>query len=306
VLVVSTSSQFQKSMFTPPVIAPIVGGTQTGGVNPANWVLYKIPINLQYLPNLQPNALGLARVGALANSAIGTPNTIFTGGSSTSFLTTPFCANGGPLLPLTYGNGAPNGTAGGTGRTCTNYFPTGARFGLDNDNIILTAPVLDQAYAPNEGSFPSANTPNQGPYAGTRVTSIAKIVVYNGTALNFSQPGPGGCTSDAPIDCQAVNLSDNVATGTLTEITTRIAFGQGGFVAPAPDLQYGTGAIPNSCFPVPGSPVAPSAVSNVVAPGSLAVPVLSCAPLAALPTAIPSIFWEPDNLRGRALASFDA
>src|ERR1039457_2436014 len=35
-------------LFTPPVIAPIVGGIQTGGQNPANWVLYKIPLNLLY------------------------------------------------------------------------------------------------------------------------------------------------------------------------------------------------------------------------------------------------------------------
>src|SRR5579871_5514388 len=58
VLVVSSFSQFQKCpapapagsvcptsspLFTPPVIAPIVGGTQTGGQNSANWVLYTIP-----------------------------------------------------------------------------------------------------------------------------------------------------------------------------------------------------------------------------------------------------------------------
>ena len=67
-----------------------------------------------------------------------------------------------PLLPLTYGAsalGQVNGAAGGTGRTCTNYFPTGARIGIDNDNIILTAPVLDQAFAQNEGNFPSRQRP---------------------------------------------------------------------------------------------------------------------------------------------------
>ena len=74
VLVVSVFSQFQKCpvpavagsvcptsspLFTPPVIAPIVGGTQTGGQNSANWVLYKIPINLLYNQFQQPSALGL-------------------------------------------------------------------------------------------------------------------------------------------------------------------------------------------------------------------------------------------------------
>src|ERR1022692_3319787 len=219
VLVVSVFSQFQKCpvpavagsvcptsspLFTPPVIAPIVGGTQTGGQNSANWVLYKIPINLLYNQFQQPSALGLINnLNAIApfntsyaNSAVGTPNAVTTGGATATFLTTPFCPNGGPALPLTYAtvvgfSGTVTQGAGGTARTCTNYYPTGARFGIDNDNIILTAPVLDQAFSQNEGSFPSAA-------------------------------------------------------------------------------------------------------------------VLSCAPTAGLPMALPAIFWEPDNLRGRSLASFDS
>src|ERR1022692_1183166 len=219
VLLASTFSQFQKCpvpapagsvcptsspLFTPPVIAPIVGGIQTGGQNPANWVLYKIPINLLYNQFQQPSALGLINnLNAIApfntsyaNSAVGTPNAVTTGGATATFLTTPFCPNGGPALPLTYAtvvgfSGTVTQGAGGTARTCTNYYPTGARFGIDNDNIILTAPVLDQAFSQNEGSFPSAA-------------------------------------------------------------------------------------------------------------------VLSCAPTAGLPMALPAIFWEPDNLRGRSLASFDS
>src|SRR5579871_4595187 len=111
VLVVSSFSQFQKCpapapagsvcptsspLFTPPVIAPIVGGTQTGGQNSANWVLYTIPINLLYNPFQQPSAMGLIAPGGLLNSAVGTPNTVSSGGSSSLFLTTPFCPNGGP------------------------------------------------------------------------------------------------------------------------------------------------------------------------------------------------------------------
>ena len=329
VLVVSAFSQFQKCpvpapagsvcptsspLFTPPVIAPIVGGTQTGGVNTANWVLYKIPINLLYNPFQQPSALGLINnPGAvapfnnpLANSAVGTPNAVTTGGSTAvPFLTTPFCGNGGPALPLTYAtvNGQPLG-AGGTGRTCTNYYPTGARMGIDNDNIILTAPVLDQAFSQNEGAFPSALGQSQGPYAGTRVTTIAKIVVYNGTGLTYDQPPT--CLGAAPISCVAVNLSDDTATGTLTAVTETIAFAKGTpavlGVSKAGDLQYGAGspATPNSCI---------SAVPLIVPsllPADAGAPALSCTPIAALPTALKAIFWEPDNLRGRALASFDA
>jgi hypothetical protein len=161
VLVVSTFSQFQKCpspptglcptsspLFTPPSIAPTVGGTQTGGQNPANWVLFVIPINLLYNAFQQPSAMGLINNTAavppfnnpLANSAVGTLNAVTTGGQTANFLTTPFCVNGGPPLPLTYGtvagfNGTVaggtnnNGGAGGTGRTCTNYFPTGALWG---------------------------------------------------------------------------------------------------------------------------------------------------------------------------------
>jgi len=335
VLVVSTFSQFQKCpvpapagsvcptsspLFTPPVIAPIVGGTQTGGQNAANWVLYKIPINLLYNVNQNPSALGLVNGNGvtgippfnnpLANSAVGTPNTIATGGQTATFLTTPFCPNGGPNLPLTYGSGngtAGTGTAGGTGRSCTNYFPTGARFGIDNDNIILSAPVLDQAFAANEGNFPSGGGQSQGPYAGTRVTTIAKIAVYNGTGLNLSQPP--SCLGDTPIDCQAVNLSDDTATGTLSVVNQKIAFGQGatkGLGLPNGDLQYG-GAVPNSCITTQPAAVVPTPLIAVPpASNTPSQAVLSCAPLATLTTALPAVFWEPDNLRGRALASFDA
>ena len=220
VLVVSTVSQFQQcpvsapfgsacqtrsSLFTLPVIAPIMASTHTGGQDSANWVLYKIPINLLYNSTQQPNGLGLINGGGPLNSAVSTPNTVTTEGGSATFLTTPFCPAGGPTLPLTYGNGLVNGTAGVSGRTCTNYYPTGARFAIDNDNLILTASVLDQAYAPNEGNSPNVTGQYQGPYAGTRVTTIAKIVVYNGSPLNLSQPGPGGCTGGTPADCPAVS-----------------------------------------------------------------------------------------------------
>src|SRR5579871_5687599 len=322
----------QTPLFTSPVIAPIVGGTSTGGVNSFNWVMYAIPINLTYNTFQQPSALGLINNPAapaplnnpLANSAVGTLNnlTLPTSTTTVPFLTVPFCINGGPQLPLTYptGNGTGGtGTAGGTGRTCTNYFPTDARFGLDNDNIILTAPVLDMAFAANEGNFPSAAGQSQGPYAGTRVTTIDKRTVYNGKALVADQPGPtptnpanANCLAANPISCNAVNLADDSATGTLTEITQQIAFGQGtpgvAGVSKIGDLQYGGGtpATANSCFT--SQPMAVVATQNFAppAPNTPSQAVLSCAPLATLTRALPGIFWEPDNLRGRALASFDS
>jgi hypothetical protein len=264
VLIVSKFSQFTKCptpvsgvcpasspLFTPPVIAPIVGGNQTGGINGANWVMYTIPVNLAYAT--QPTLPG--------NGIVGIPSTVATGGSNNAFVTANNCGTvGGPSLPLT-------GGPGGTTRSCTNYYPTAARMGLDNDNIILTAAVIDQAFASNENNFPSVNGQFQGVYAGTRVVGVSKLVVYNGVALNLSQPP--ACLGDTPIDCQATNLSDNIVTGTVTTVagcTTTVA-------PPAPAI----------CSP------------NVIVAGA--------------PTTtpnLPPVFFEPDNLRGRALATFDA
>jgi len=270
VLIVSRSAQFNRCgnttpvtvgcvgaadpaapLFTSPVIAPFVGGTGTGGVNPANWFASFIPINLTY--PTPPTTLGTGIAGVV--NVTGGTNSV--GG----FVTTLDCPNGGPNLPLT-------GGAGGTARSCTNYFPTGARMGLDNDNIILTAPVLDQMGATVEGVLPVSGGVTMGPYVGTRVVSVAKLQVYNANALILTQPP--ACTGDAPIDCMAVNLSDNTRTGTLTE----------------------GGAL--------------NALCNVTPPLALGI----CAPIAnvtlATPNPIRAIYWEPDNLRGRALASFDA
>jgi hypothetical protein len=326
-------SNSSSPFFTSPAIAPIVGGIGTGGVNSGttgNWTAYPIPINLLYNQFQQPSALGLVNNPAapapfnnvLANSAVGTPNAIGTGGSTgVNFLTVPFCTNGGPTLTatgtLTYAsvNGQALG-AGGTGRSCTNYFPTGARFGLDNDNIILTAPVLDQAFAPNECTptnsqcFPAAppagttTTRGQGPYAGTRVTTIPKLVVYNGSVLGFTQP-----PSCLPATCQAVNLADNTATGTLTAVTTKVAFGQGtvgGAGVPNGDLQYAAGkpTTPNSC--ITAVPLVVNSLTSTTGAAPTFPPALSCAPIAGLTNALPAIFWEPDNLRGRTFATFDS
>ncbi len=216
VLIVSKFSQFTKCsttpvpatcpasspLFTPPVVAPVVGGTSTGGVNSANWVLYMLPINL----------------GAVVGAS-GPPTAV----------STTFCANGGAV-------GA-----------CTNYFPTDARMGFDNDNIILTAPVLDmtQAGPGIQGTLPTVSGALLGPYAGTRVVTVPKLVVYNGTTL-----------------AGTANLADDTATGTLTGCS-------------APGVTAGLCTATN---PVPAPGVNP----------------------------VPAMFWEPNNLRGRALASFNS
>ena len=85
--------------------------------------------------------------------------------------------------------------------------------GMDNDNIILTSPVLDQTqavFAPSGGQ----GLPG-GAFAGTRVVTIPKLVVYNGTALALSS-GPFVYPSSTVLGLGAVNLADDTNTGTLT------------------------------------------------------------------------------------------
>jgi len=215
-------------MFTNPIV-PIVGGPNTGGVN-QYWVMYVIPVNVIRLPDA--NTATNAGKFCMAPIVGGDP-------------TTPPAPSGGGFTagPVAVGQ-------------CTNYFPTGARFGLDNDNIILTAPVLDvsQEIAPaalrpgctNTAAAGCAPILPGGPYAGTRVVTVPKVVVYNGVALG------GDPTNISGTGTGLRNLSDDNATVTLT-------------------------ALP---------------------------PALCCSTTPAPVT--PPIFWEPDNLRGRALASFDA
>src|SRR5262249_45439959 len=214
-------------MFTNPIV-PVVGGPNTGGVN-QYWVMYIIPVNVIRLPNA--NTLSNAGKFCMVPIVGGDP-------------TTPPAPTGGGFSagPVVVGQ-------------CTNYFPTGARFGLDNDNIILTAPVLDvsQETGPTALRPGCTNTTAAGcapvlpggPYAGTRVVTVPKVGVYDGGALGGDPTNIGGTGTGLRT------LSDDNATVTLS--TT---------------------------------------------------PTLTCCSTVTAP--VPPIFWEPDNLRGRALASFDA
>ena len=129
-----------------------------------------------------------------------------------------------------------------------------------------------------------------------------------------------------------MNLADNTATGTLTAVTQKIAFGAGatkGLGTANGDLQYGAGSLsPNPCTSTQPVAVVPTPLVSTTNTPSQAV--LSCAPInlgslsapkysamcpfvnneelpcSAPGPGLPAIFWEPDNLRGRALASFDA
>jgi hypothetical protein len=345
VLIVSRGAQFiqgtagTSQLFTAP-IAPITGGSNTGGVGTANWIRYFIPINV-VLPG--------------------------TSTAGTAFCTTPILGGNPASLPQF---GTPASAYGPITSGCSNYFPTGARIGLDNDNILLTAPVLDMSQAPfsttgsgGAGPFedyfgnipgPAATYPNPGtpttsneitllpiivgvqnlpqfpagPYAGTRVVTVPKMIVYNGATLALF-PTAGG----------ALNLSDDTATGTLTGTWTT-------GVIPAPTCPPPpSGAVvttpaqtvacnPNGTFTPSNLPARnaflvapqptylnspPTGLPLITPPNTgatpwcgapLVVPAAGGAPTSIAASTncnpIPPIYWEPNNLRGRALASFDA
>jgi len=252
VLIVSSYAVFTQGtsgtsqLFTAAPIAPVVGGVGTGGVSGSsgarpNWTRYIIPINVTLPATVTAN---------------------------TGFCVSPKLGGDPGSQPLINAAGSGPITSG-----CSDYFPTGARIGLDNDNIIMTAPVLDMSFAPLVPVIVPTAVPNMmqlpgGPYAGTRVVSIAKLYVYNGT---------GGSDSAAPSS--AYNLTDDTQTGTLTGTNTNPAAG------PA------------------------TAGIGVTAAGSTSIFAKWCGPAGSTATGcnpIPPIFWEPDNLRGRALASFDS
>ena len=259
-----TKCQGTSDLFTPPIV-PVVGGPSVGGFN-TNWLGYAIPINV-----VIPTTTGLAAgttIGAAFCPSGGSPLTAPTGGGTGHY-------NDGFFGP---GNVAGTITSG-----CTNYYPTAARMGLDNDNIILLAPVLDQTQVIT-GPSGGAGLPG-GAFAGTRVTTVPKLLVYNGISLPLiagPYAYPGNVSTSPGIG--AINLYDDVWTGTLTGCSAGAALGE------------------SLCTnnPVPGFTAAAAGFSGFFGYNSAPLGVTG-------PTsAIPPIFWEPDVLRGRALASFNA
>jgi len=295
----TSACPFTSDIFTPPIVSNF-GGPSVGGLN-SNWVGYVIPINV-FIPTggLTGGTFGPLTAGApFCVNGGNTSAVAATGVTGFTGLTVPpvnsagqgwggnttTAPPGGGTSAYANGPGNPAGTA--VSNNCTNYFPTQARFGLDNDNIILTAPVLDQTqtvFGPS-GSMASPQFLPGGAYAGTRITTVPKLVVYNGTSL----PLTGGPSFIAALvnfgnGLGAVNLYDDTNTGTLTGCPAVLALGITGGVCginPIPGLSTPTGQsfATNPAYGLNNG----TATSN-----------------------IPTVFWEPDNLRGRALASFDS
>ncbi len=162
VLLISKFSQFpsqgtagSSDIFITPT--PPIGSTS--GVNTANWsIYYGNAIN-----GLGTDGFGNTTTG---NGAVGQGN----------INSLPGIKNAGQALDTTAGHDAIFGcrpadiAAPGVNPTLHCYFPTSARLGIDNDNITLTASVVDVNYF-----IPAAPTAVPIPaFAGTRVRVIKK------------------------------------------------------------------------------------------------------------------------------------
>jgi hypothetical protein len=276
----ASACPFTSDIFTPPIVQNF-GGPAIGGLN-SNWVGYVIPINV-FIPTG-----GIATGQITAGAPFCAPGQAT--GAGTGAATGPTGAVPAPTGGIGFGGSVSSAPPGGGGagwnngpgnpaltavsNNCTNYYPTAARMGIDNDNLILTAPVLDQTQTVF-GASGGAGLPG-GAYAGTRVATVPKLIVYNGTTLPLSSgPFPPFGGPIPLVNFGAINLSDDTNTGTLVGVTGN----------PIP------GIIGN------GPTSEPSPIGGFVNDGFHATGAISN---------IRPIFWEPDNVRGRALASFDA
>src|SRR5262249_11332645 len=153
---------------------------------------------------------------------------------------------------------------GDSTRVC--YFPTSARLGLDNDNIIIVSGVYND-------NVPLANRSQANPaFIGSRLRVLKKAAIYVGLS---STPGcanplcPGSAQNTIIPVCTTPGCPPAVPT--LTPI-------QGDFY----DLWDLTGG-PYTIDPF---------VAQTQATGQTLL--------------LPGLFWEPVHTRGRSLASFNA
>jgi hypothetical protein len=127
-----------------------------------------------------------------STSGVNTNNwSIYYGSGSDGFTGTSLANGNINSLPAITGADATFSCAAGSiaasGATPTTncYFPTDARLGIDNDNIIITSPVVNVNYfIPPAGTLPPVNT-----FAGTRVRVIKK---------GGSAPSAGGAPVQSP------------------------------------------------------------------------------------------------------------
>lgn len=113
------------------------------------------------------------------------------------------------------------------------YFPSSARLGLDNDNIIIASAVLNDNFAFDPNAAAGPNTRNSA-YAGTRLRVIKKTALYSGRPLAAGNQFAAGGFADR-------------AGGDYYDLFTNPA-GNGVPVTSVPPLPYTY--IPNAAVPL--------------------------------------------------------
>jgi hypothetical protein len=218
---------------TPPV-------GSTSGINPANWAVY---------------------YGSGSDGFIGS---IPANGNINSL---PAIAGADATFDCSAGAIAASGAT--PAKNC--YFPTDARLGIDNDNIIITSPVVNVNYF-----LPPAGTPVPTiTFAGTRVRVIKK---------GGASPSAGGSPIQSPGSTAAGLYQKSLAGGALTagnqfdEDTTKDYY----------DLYANAGNI---------APLSTFSAGYANAPYTVGPPTDSI-------TNGKGLFCEPARVRGRAAASY--
>jgi hypothetical protein len=180
------------------------------------------------------------------------------------------------------------GAIGSTTAVC--YFPTGLRIGIDNDNIILTSPVLNANLPPGTNQF-----------AGTRVRVIKKGTGAPGTTAGLYQksltavPLVAGAPLSAGIAATQAACTALMTASGLTATQAANACTQGDYY----DLYATTN--PN---PVVTADVTPLAAGAFSAPFSFSPYTVAPPTTATALTLNNGIFCEPERVRGRAMASY--
>lgn len=234
---------------TPNPPGPSQDGPNSGGVN-SNWTAF----------------LG-------TDTDINNVATTYGGGSSLTPQSTPPLATTAVVNPrdCAIRNAGPTQTFT-TGSWC--YFPTGVRVGIDNDNIIISSPVINDNIASDVNGVRVAAA-----FAGTRLRVYKKNnLYYSGTPEFAASPLTAG---DPLIDKQ----------GAYYDL----------FPVPAPTVV--SGQITYSGTPSPFfSLVTPFTLDPNQVTGQIGA---NGKPVQPGPTAIKSnLFYEPEHVRGRSLASY--
>jgi len=232
---------------TPQPPGPSQANPNSGGVS-GNWLIY---------------------YGAVANASVsqGNDGLCPSGGCTRGNINEISDLDAGGVLPATPVPPTIDCSASAIGdstRVC--YFPTSARLGLDNDNIIIVSGVIND-------NVPLANRSQANPaFWGSRVRLLKKAAIYIGLS---STPGcanplcPGSAQNTIVPVCTTPGCPPNPVP-TLTPI-------QGDFY----DLWD-------------ASPT-PYTIDMVVSQAQPNGQTLN----------LPGLFWEPVHVRGRSLASFN-